>query len=74
MISVSCGGLGGSHLLVKGTAIALWFTNGDPISIHALAATAYQIIHTVTKKRTPNRRTFLFDCAIVGAQRPIWWV
>jgi hypothetical protein len=38
------------------TAITLWFTNGDPVSVHTLAAAAHEIIHTVTKKRTPNRR------------------
>jgi hypothetical protein len=43
------------------TAIALWFTNGDPVSIHTLAAAAYEIIHIVTKKRMPTRQRLLFD-------------
>jgi hypothetical protein len=47
------------------TAIALWFTNGDPVSIYTLAAAAHEIIHTVTKKHIPNRRALLFDSDVL---------
>ena len=47
------------------TAIALWFKGGDPVSIHTLAYAAYEIIHTVSKKRNPNRRDLLFDTLLV---------
>jgi hypothetical protein len=43
------------------TAITLWFTNGDPVSVHTLAFAAYDVFHTVSKKRDPNRRDRLFD-------------
>ena len=32
------------------TAIELWFADGDPISIHTLAAAAYQIIHDLNRR------------------------
>jgi hypothetical protein len=47
------------------TAIRLWFTSGDPVSIHTLSAAAYEIIHAISKKRDPNRRDLLFDSLIV---------
>ena len=43
------------------TAITLWFTEGDPVSVHTLAFAAYDVFHTVSKKRDPNRRDLLFD-------------
>jgi hypothetical protein len=45
------------------TAITLWFTDGDPVSTHALAFAAYEIIHTVSKKR--DRRDLLFDSDLI---------
>jgi hypothetical protein len=51
------------------TAITLWFTNGDPVSIHTLAAAAYQIVHTSTKKRTPDRRALQLDCPLLTDER-----
>ena len=33
------------------TAIRLYFSNGDPISIHTLAGAAYNIVWDVNKKR-----------------------
>jgi hypothetical protein len=42
-------------------AITLWFTGGDPIAIHTLAVAAYEVLHTLSKKRDPNRRDLLFD-------------
>jgi hypothetical protein len=43
------------------TAITLWFSDDDPISIHTLACAAYEIIHTLTKKTNPLRPNLLFD-------------
>jgi hypothetical protein len=43
------------------TAIRLWFAGDDPISAHALAFAAYEVIHTVSKKRNKYRRDLLFD-------------
>jgi len=43
------------------TAIALWFTDGDPVSIHTLAFAAYEIFHTISKQRDPYRRDLLWD-------------
>jgi hypothetical protein len=43
------------------TAITLWFNGDDPVSIHTLAFATYEIIHTISKKRDPNRRDLLFD-------------
>jgi hypothetical protein len=43
------------------TAITLWFTDGDPVAVHTLAFAAYEILHTVSKKRDPYRRDLLFD-------------
>jgi hypothetical protein len=43
------------------TAIKLWFTDDDPISTHALAFAAYEVVHVVSKKLDPYRRDLLFD-------------
>ena len=32
------------------TAIELWFYDGDPISIHTLAAASHQVVHDLNKK------------------------
>src|SRR5271165_3353782 len=42
-----------------GTAIVLWFSDDDPVSIHTLACAAYEIIHKLTKKRNPLRQSLL---------------
>jgi hypothetical protein len=47
------------------TAIALWFTGGDPVAVHALAFAAYEIIHTISKKRDPKRGELLFDATLI---------
>jgi hypothetical protein len=47
------------------TAVTLWFTGGDPVSIHTLAFAAYEIMHVISKKRNPNRRDLLFDSAMI---------
>ena len=33
------------------TAIGLWFHNGDPVSIHALAYAAHEILHVISRRR-----------------------
>ncbi len=48
-----------------GTAIELWFDDRDPIPIHVLAFSAYDVIHAVSKKRDPNRRDLLFDSTMI---------
>jgi hypothetical protein len=47
------------------TAITLWFTEGDPISTHALAFAAYEVVHVFSKKRNPFRRDLLFDTDLI---------
>jgi hypothetical protein len=47
------------------TAITLWFTSGDLVSIHTLASAAYEVIHSISKKRAPNRRDLLFDSDLI---------
>lgn len=34
----------------RDTAIKMWFADGDPVSIHTLAAAAHQIINDVNEK------------------------
>jgi hypothetical protein len=41
------------------TAIRLWFKDGDPVSIHTLAAAAHEIIHTLYRRKGLN--DLLFD-------------
>ncbi|HEY5237466.1 MAG TPA: hypothetical protein VIJ62_03730 [Rhizomicrobium sp.] len=45
-------------------AIELWFLDKDPVSIHTLAAAAYQIIHDINKKRG-SPRELLYDTAMI---------
>jgi hypothetical protein len=47
------------------TSIQLWFGDGDPISAHALAFAAYEVLHAVSKKRNPNRQKLLFDAGFI---------
>jgi hypothetical protein len=47
------------------TAITLWFSNGDPVSIHTLTYAAYEIIHSLSKKKNPGRRDLFFDSFVV---------
>ncbi len=47
------------------TAITLWFNDGDPVSTHTLAFAAYEIVHTISKKRDPNRRDLVFDSLVI---------
>lgn len=45
------------------TAIWLWFSQGDPISIHALAYAAHEIIHRAFRKR--GLSDLMFDNALI---------
>lgn len=47
------------------TAIELWFNEGDPVAVHALAFAAYEVIHAVSKKRNPYRRDLIFDSLVI---------
>lgn len=42
------------------TALTLWFTDGDPVSVHTLACAAYEIVHVVSKRRGRSTE-LLFD-------------
>jgi hypothetical protein len=56
------------------TAIELWFADRDPVSVHTLAAAAYEIIHALSKKRNPGRRDLLFDSIIIKDEYRKDWV
>lgn len=43
----------------------LWFLDGDPVSVHALVFAAYEVLHTISKKRNPYRRDLLFDSDLI---------
>lgn len=45
------------------TAIRLWFSDGDPVSIHTLVGAAYQIIHDINESK--GRKDFIFDGAFI---------
>jgi hypothetical protein len=44
------------------TAITLWFLDGDPVSSHTLACSAYQIIHDINQQK--GWRDLLYDSLI----------
>src|SRR5688572_3918269 len=44
-------------------AIRLWFSDGDPVSIHTLVGASYQIIHDINTKR--GGKHLLFDAAFI---------
>lgn len=44
------------------TAITLWFTGGDPVSVHTLACSAYQIIHDINQQI--GSRDLLYDSLV----------
>jgi hypothetical protein len=56
--------LGAAHRQLR-TAITLFFDEGDPVSTYALAFASYEIFHTVSKHRDPNRRDLLFDSFLI---------
>jgi hypothetical protein len=55
------------------TAITLWFTDGDPVSAHALAFAAYEVLHAISKKRNKYRRDLLFDSDLIKDEYRSQW-
>lgn len=55
------------------TAITLWFADGDPVSVHTLVFAAYDVFHTISKKRDPNRRDLLFDTDLIKDEYRRQW-
>lgn len=53
------------------TAIELWFKDGDPVSIHALAYASHEIIHKLFRKR--GLHDLLFDSAQVREEYRKEW-
>lgn len=45
------------------TAIELWFNDGDPVSIHALAYASYEIIHTLSRRKGVSN--LLYDSSYI---------
>jgi hypothetical protein len=52
-------------------AIALWFLGKDDVSIHTLAAAAYQIIHDINHKK--RGRDLLYDSAVIKDEYQSMW-
>jgi hypothetical protein len=53
-------------------AIELWFLGKDDVSIHTLAAAAYQIIHDINHKK--RGRDLLYDSAVIEDEYQSTWV
>ena len=47
-----------------GTAIELWFNDGDPVSIHTLACASYEMIHVLSRHKG-RKEGLLFDSLLV---------
>ena len=45
------------------TAITLWFTGGDTVSIYTLSHAAYEVIHNFTRRK--RGRDLLFDSLVI---------
>jgi hypothetical protein len=45
-------------------AITLWFTDGDPVAIHTLAAAAHEIVHTLFRRK--GLSGLMFDSPFIG--------
>lgn len=54
------------------TAIMLWFNDGDPVSIHTLACSAYQIVHDVNRK--VGGHELLYDSLIIKDEYRKEWI
>jgi len=54
-------------------AIELWFNDGDEVSIHTLAAAAYQITHDI-KRHNGIQRDLLYDALIVKEEYRRDWI
>ena len=56
------------------TAIELWFHDKDQVSIHTLSFAAYEVIHSVSRKRG-RTRSLIFDSPVVKKEyRGSWSV
>lgn len=56
------------------TAIKLWFDDGDPVAVHALAFAAYEVLHYICLKRDPNHSPVLiFDSPLIEEERRREW-
>jgi len=53
-------------------AIELWFLDKDDVSIHTLAAAAYQIIHDINEKRGGGRDLIYNSAVIKDEYRSMW--
>jgi hypothetical protein len=49
-------------------AIQLWFSNGDPVAIHALVCAAHQIIQDINEKK--GERTFHLEEVVKSRVKP----
>ena len=56
------------------TAIALWFEDGDPVSVHTLAFAAYEIFHCLSEHRNPHRRDLIFDTFHIKDEYRKYWL
>ena len=54
------------------TAIELWFADSDPISIHVLACSAYQIVHDLNRKA--RGRDLIYDSLVVKDEYRQEWI
>lgn len=54
------------------TAINLWFSDGDPVSIHTLAYAAYEIVHVVSGKNGRTRDLILDSLVIKDEYAGEW--
>ena len=54
------------------TAIELWFNESDPISIHTLACSAYQIVHDINHKR--GGPDLLYDSLVIKDEYRKEWI
>jgi len=45
------------------TAISLWFSNGDSVSIHTLVCSAHQIVHDINQKQ--GGRDLIYDSLVI---------
>ncbi|MGH3631605.1 MAG: hypothetical protein ACRDRL_29725 [Sciscionella sp.] len=54
------------------TAIRLWFEDGDPVAIHTLIAAAYDILHTLSRRK--GARDLIFDSRLIKDEYRRKWI
>lgn len=54
------------------TAIELWFTDSDPISIHTLACSAHQLVHDLNKRA--GGRDLIYDTLVIKDEYRKEWI